>query len=63
MLIDYLLENENIISDREDVVDLNNFLLNGRYTINSKFPTHKERKAINKMVNVIFERRERDMER
>ena len=55
---DYLLENNNILSDIEDVVDLNNFLLNGRYTINSKFPTNKERKAINKMVNVIFEIRE-----
>ena len=61
--IDYLLENENIVSDREDVVDFNQFVMNGRYTVHSKFPTHKERKVINKMVNAIFELRERDRER
>ena len=61
--IDYLLENENIVSDREDVVDFNQFVMNGRYTVHSKFPTHKERKVINKMVNAIFELRERDQER
>ena len=58
--IDYLLENENIIDDREDVVDLNNFLLKGRYTIHSRFPKDKERKLLHHMVDLIFEYRERE---
>lgn len=53
--IDYLLENENVIADREDVVDLNNFLIHGRYTIHSKFPTDKHRRMLNNIVNDIFE--------
>ena len=58
--IDYLLENENIIDDREDVVDLNNFLLKGRYTIHSRFPKDKDRKLLHHMVDLIFEYRERE---
>ena len=52
---DYLLENDRSLSDTDDVVDLNNFLLNGRYTIHSKFPSIKERRMINNIINDIFE--------
>ena len=53
--IDYLLENDRSLSDSEEIVDLNDFLLNGRYTIHSKFPTDKERRMLNGIVNNIFE--------
>lgn len=53
--IDYLLEMECANADSDKVVDLNNFLLNGRYTINSKFPTDRERRMLNGIVNNIFE--------
>lgn len=54
--IDYLLENENIF-DSTDVVDFNDFILNGRYTINSKFLNNKEREMLNDMVNAVFKKR------
>ena len=60
--IDYLLENNNIISDREDVVDFNQFVMSGRYTINSKFPTKSDRRIINNMVKAVFNEREREKE-
>ena len=53
--IDYLLENDRNLSDCEEIVDLNNFLLNGRYTINSKFLNNRERKRLNDMVRVMYE--------
>ena len=53
--IDYLLENDQNISDTDEIVDFNNFILNGRYTINSKFPTDKQRRMLNGIVNVIFD--------
>ena len=53
--IDYLLENDRGLSDSADIVDLNGFLLNGRYTIHSKFPTDKHRRMLNNIVNDIFE--------
>ena len=53
--IDYLLENDRTLSDSEETVDLNNFLLNGRYTINSKFLNNRERKRLNDMVRVMYE--------
>ena len=53
--IDYLLENDRSLSDNEEIVDLNNFLTNGRYTINSKFPTDKQRRMLNNVVKSIFE--------
>ena len=53
--IDYLLENDRSLSDSEETVDLNNFLLNGRYTINSKFLNNRERKRLNDMVRVMYE--------
>ena len=56
--IDYLLENDRTISDTDEIVDFNNFILNGRYTINSKFLTDKERQILNKIVNAFSEIRE-----
>ena len=53
--IDYLLENDRSLSDCEEIVDLNNFLLNGRYTIHSKFPTARERKRLNNIVNAVYD--------
>ena len=53
--IDYLLENDRSLSDTDEVVDFNNFILNGRYTIHSKFPTDKHRRMLNNIVNSIFE--------
>ena len=53
--IDYLLENDRGLSDTDEIVDLNGFLLNGRYTIHSKFPTDKHRRMLNNIVNDIFE--------
>ena len=51
--IDYLLENNCGIAEISDVVDLNDFILNGKYTIDSKFPTEQERRTINDLINVI----------
>ena len=53
--IDYLLEMECANADSDKVVDLNNFLLNGRYTINSKFLNNRERKRLSDMVRVMYE--------
>ena len=53
--IDYLLENDRSLSDSEEIVDLNDFLLNGRYTINSKFLNTRERKRLSDMVRVMYE--------
>ena len=51
---DYLLENDKTISDNANVVDFNNFIMNGNYTIHSRFPTDKERLMINDIINAIF---------
>ena len=53
--IDYLLENDRSLSDTDEIVDLNNFLLNGRYTIHSKFPSDKERKRLNNIINAVYD--------
>ena len=58
--IDYLLENDNVIADREDVVDFNKFILNGRYTINSKFLSDRERKRLNNIVIAIYDDKEKE---
>lgn len=54
--IDYLLENGRGLSDNNEVVDLNEFLLNGRYTINSQFLSSEDRQMINDIIKVIFKR-------
>ena len=53
--IDYLLENDRTLSDSEETIDLNNFLLNGRYTINSKFLSERERQRLNKIITAMYE--------
>lgn len=52
--IDYLLENNCDIAEISDVVDINDFIANGKYTIDSKFPTEKERQILNNVINAIF---------
>ena len=61
--IDYLLDNEKNLPDTEKIVDLNYFIINGTYTVHSRFPTSRERRLLNNMVNVICEERERDREK
>ena len=53
--IDYLLENERDLSDEDDLRDLNNFILNGRYSINSRLPTPRERKMLDNVIKAIFD--------
>ena len=53
--IDYLLENDRSLSDTSEVVDFNNFILNGRYTIQSRFPSNDDRQMINNVINSIFD--------
>ena len=53
--IDYLLENDRCLSDDAEIVDFNNFILNGRYTIHSKFLTTRERKRLNNIVNAVYD--------
>ena len=51
--IDYLLENYN--NDARDVVDFNDFILHGDYTIFSRLPTDADRKMLNTIVTAIYE--------
>ena len=53
--IDYLLENDRSLSDGDETVDLNTFLLNGRYTIDSKFPTARQRRMLSNVTKEIFD--------
>ena len=53
--VDYLLEIDGAVADSDKVVDLNDFICNGRYTIFSKFPNNKDRKIINSFINSVFE--------
>ncbi len=53
--IDYLLENERELPDGEDLRDLNNFILNGKYSINSRIPTDKERRMLDNVIKAIFD--------
>ena len=55
--IDYLLENERDLSDSDELVDLNNFILSGRYSINSRIPTDKERKMLDNVIKAVFDDR------
>lgn len=51
--IDYLLENDCQLSDSDNMVDLNNFILYGNYTIDSRCPSKEMRKLLNDVVNSI----------
>ena len=53
--IDYLLENDRSVADSDEIVDFNNFILNGRYTINSKFLTDKERRRLNNVISAMYD--------
>ena len=55
MSIDYLLENEHYLPDGDEIIDLNNFILNGRYSINSRIPTDKERIMLDNVIKSIFD--------
>lgn len=52
--VDYLLEIDGTPADNEKVVDLNDFVTHGRYTIASKFPNERDRKIINSFINSVF---------
>ena len=52
--VDYLLEIDGTVADSDKVVDLNDFILNGNYTIESQFPNAKDRKIINSFINSVF---------
>lgn len=56
--IDYLLENEKATLEAMDTVDFETLILHGNYTIKSKFPTDKDRKMIQTIVNAIFENKQ-----
>ena len=51
--IDYLLENDCHPSDSDNMVDLNNFILYGNYTIDSRCPTKEMRKLLNEIISSI----------
>ena len=52
--VDYLLEIEGSPADNEKVVDLNDFIANGKYTIYSKFPEDRDRRIINSLINSVY---------
>ena len=57
--IDYLLDNDDNLSNIEEFVDLKKFIMNGKYTVNARFPTDNEREMLNEIINAIFKERER----
>lgn len=52
--VDYLLEIEGSVADTDKVVDLSDFIINGKYTIFSQFPTQRDRKIINSFITSVF---------
>lgn len=52
--VDYLLKVDGSVADTDKVVDLSDFILNGKYTIFSKFPSKRDRKIINAFINSAF---------
>ena len=52
--VDYLLEIEGTPADNDKVVDLNDFITNGKYTIYSKFPEDRDRRIINSLINSVY---------
>ena len=52
--VDYLLEIDGAVADTDKVVDLNDFIINGKYTIASQFPNDRDRKIINSFINAVF---------
>ena len=52
--VDYLLEVDGSVADSDKVVDLNDFISNGKFTIASRFPNNRDRKIINSFINAVF---------
>jgi len=52
--VDYLLEMDGAVADSDKVVDLNDFIINGNYTIDSRFLNDRDRKIINSFINSVF---------
>lgn len=53
--IDYLLDNdEECLSNMDTLVDLNQFLLSGNYTIHSRIPTNTDRQMLKNIVDAIY---------
>jgi len=53
--VDYLLEIEKFVADTDKVVDFTDFIMSGNYTINSKFPTDRDRRMLSGIVKSIYE--------
>ena len=51
--LDYLLGNDYEVS--EEIVDLDNFILNGNYTIAAHFPEPYERKMLHDLVHAVYD--------
>ena len=54
--IDYLLENYEEDTP-DDPMDFDNFVLNGNYTLFSRFPTQEDRKMLSNVVKAIYLRK------
>lgn len=52
--VDYLLEIDGDVADSDKVVDLNYFISNGKFTIDSRFPNDRDHKIINAFINSVF---------
>ncbi|MBQ1808224.1 MAG: helix-turn-helix transcriptional regulator, partial [Selenomonas sp.] len=53
---DYLLGNDDP-SNEEDLTDIENLLMNGRYTIYAHFPTDDEREMLRDLLRVLYRRK------
>ncbi len=51
--IDYLLGNEDL-SIEDDLTDLENILMNGRYTVYAHFPTDDEREMLRDLLRLLY---------
>ena len=55
--IDYLLGNDDP-SLEDDLADLENILMNGRYTIYANFPSDGEREMLRDLLRVLYRKRQ-----
>lgn len=52
--IDYLLDNEDeVVLESTPILDLSNFVMHGKYTINQQFPDEQERRIIKAVVDAV----------
>ena len=56
--IDYLLDNEKNLTEVETIIDLNYFIINGKYSVHSRFPTNRERRILSRIIDAVFEESE-----